>query len=73
MNNFARRKPMRPQHGNVSTHAVTMFFAMSQFTWRTLLEAPTPMMAEVEQCDVEIMVPRTRLLAYNLFLSERDL
>ena len=48
---------MRPQHGNVSTHAVTMFFAMSQFTWRTLLEAPTPMMAEVEQCDVETGMP----------------
>ena len=48
---------MRPQQGNVRTQARTMFLAMDQFTDLRLLEAPTPIMADVEQCEVETGMP----------------
>ena len=57
MNSFASAKPIRPQQGKVSTQAKTMFLAMSHFTRRKLFEAPTPMMADVEQCEVETGIP----------------
>ena len=54
---FAKSQPMRPQQGNVNIQAVTMCLATSHLTLRGFFSAPTPMMAAVEQCDVETGMP----------------
>ena len=54
---FASTKPIKPQQGKVSTHAVTMFLAIDHFTLRGLRLAPTPMIEAVEQCEVETGMP----------------
>lgn len=48
---------MKPQQGKVSSHAATMCLAIPQFTRLKLLDAPTPMMAAVLQCDVDTGMP----------------
>ena len=48
---------MRPQQGKVSTQAITMCLATSHFTLRGFFSAPTPMMAAVEQWEVDTGMP----------------
>lgn len=57
INSFASAQPIKPQQGKVSSHAATMFLAMPQFTRLKLFDAPTPMMAAVEQWLVETGMP----------------
>ena len=56
---FAAIYPISPQHGKVSTHVSTSSFTVDQLTRRTLLAAPTPMMAVVFVCVVLTGTPAT--------------
>ena len=57
MKSFAKTKPIAPQHGNVNTHAKTIFLAIDHFTFLGFLHAPTPIIAAVEQWLVETGMP----------------
>ena len=46
---FASKNPIKPHAGNVMIHAMSMFFAIDQFTRLSDFAAPTPIMADVLQ------------------------
>lgn len=57
MKSLAKHQPIKPQQGNVRTHAKTIFPATFHLTFFMFFAEPTPIIEEVLQCEVETGIP----------------
>lgn len=67
---FASKNPIKPHAGNVMIHAMSMFFAIDQFTRLSDFAAPTPIMADVLQWPVDTGMP-VRLATRSVNVVEK--